>query len=81
MKTIEYIPQNVCSKLFKITYDKGKIIDITIVGGCNGNLKGISILLKNMNINEAIKKLEGIKCGFNKTSCPDQIAKALKKCL
>lgn len=83
MRIIEYSPQGVCSRLIKIEYDENekKIIDIVVLGGCNGNLKGISSLLKNMDINEAIKKLEGIRCGSNITSCPDQIAKALKKCL
>lgn len=83
MRIIEYSPQGVCSRLIKIEYDenKKKIINIVVLGGCNGNLKGISSLLKNMDINEAIKKLEGIRCGSNTTSCPDQIAKALKKCL
>ena len=81
MKTLEYFPQGVCSSLFKITYDNNKIIKIDIIGGCNGNLKGISSLLENMPIIEAINKLEGIKCGMKGTSCPDQISKALKKCL
>ncbi|MBP5301453.1 MAG: TIGR03905 family TSCPD domain-containing protein [Bacilli bacterium] len=81
MKIIRYIPSGVCSQLFEISYENGIIMDIVVHGGCNGNLKGISALLKNVKIEEAIKKLEGIKCGFKNTSCPDQIAQALKKCL
>ena len=83
MKKIEFIPSGVCSRRFEISYDEinKKILNIYVFGGCDGNLKGISSLLKNMKIDEAIQKLEGIKCGFKDTSCPDQIAKALKKCL
>ena len=55
------------------------MVDIEIIGGCNGNLKGIKSLITNMDIDEIIKKLENIKCGFKSTSCPDQIAKALKE--
>ena len=81
MKTIEYHPQDVCSRLYKISVDEGKIVDIEIVGGCQGNLRGIRSLLKGMDVEEAIKRLEGIECHGSrtgKTSCPDQIAKALK---
>ena len=81
MKTIEYHPQDVCSRLYKISVEDNKIVDIEIVGGCMGNLKGLSSLLKGMDVNEAIKKLEGIECRGSrtgKTSCPDQITKALK---
>ena len=58
--------------------ENGKIVDFEVVGGCNGNLKGLSALLKGMDINEVITRLNGIKCGFKNTSCPDQIAQALK---
>lgn len=81
MKTIEYHPQDVCSRLYKISVDEGKIVDIEIVGGCQGNLRGIRSLLKGMDVKEAIKRLEGIECHGSrtgKTSCSDQIAKALK---
>ena len=81
MKTLEYHPQDVCSRLYKISVDEGKIVDIEIVGGCQGNLRGIRSLLKGMDVIEAIKRLEGIECHGSrtgKTSCPDQIAKALK---
>ena len=54
------------------------IKEVSFTGGCNGNLKGISLLVKEMNVDEAIGKLEGIKCGNKSTSCPDQLAKALK---
>lgn len=79
MKTIIYKPENVCSKLFKIFYEDDIIKKIEVTGGCNGNLKAISSLLSGMKIREAIKKIDGIKCGIKNTSCPDQIAQALKK--
>ena len=81
MKVIEYHPSDVCSRLYKISVDEGKIVDIEIVGGCQGNLRGLRSLLKGMEVKDAIKKLEGIECRGSrtgKTSCPDQIAKALK---
>ena len=81
MKTIEFHPQDVCSRLYKISVDNDKIVDIEIVGGCQGNLRGIRSLLIGMDAKEAISKLEGIECRGSrtgKTSCPDQISKALK---
>ena len=82
MKTFQYKPVNVCSLLFEITIDDNNIVtDLKILGGCHGNLQGISSLVKGMNKDEVIAKLEGIKCRGSRTretSCPDQIAKALK---
>ncbi len=85
MKTFEYIPQNVCSRkiIFSVD-DNNKITNLEVVGGCNGNLQGISKLVEGMDVNDAIKRLEGIKCRGSRTgltSCPDQIANALKKAL
>ena len=79
MKIITYEPKNVCSKLFRIYYENDIIKKVEVTGGCNGNLKAISSLLSGMKIKDAIEKIDGIKCGFKNTSCPDQIAKALKK--
>ncbi|HBF68360.1 MAG TPA: TIGR03905 family TSCPD domain-containing protein, partial [Firmicutes bacterium] len=80
MKTFEYIPQNVCSRKIIFTIDdNNKIISLEVVGGCNGNLQGISKLVEGMDVNDAIKRLEGIKCRGSRTgltSCPDQIANA-----
>ena len=59
----------------------GKIYDVVFTGGCNGNLKGIAALVEGMDAREAISKLEGIQCGFRSTSCPDQLAKALREAL
>lgn len=73
----EYIPKGVCSRKFTFNIKDNKIIDFTFVGGCNGNLNGITKLIKGMDIDEVINKLIDTKCGFKDTSCPDQIAKAL----
>ena len=77
LKTIYWSPSSVCVKLFIITLDGNKIIDIKARGGCNGNLKAISALLKGMDVEEAISKLKGITCGYKSTSCADQLAIAL----
>ena len=79
---MEYIykPKGVCSyeMIFDIDTKNNTINDLVVHGGCNGNLKGISSLIKGMKIEDVIKKLDGIKCGARNTSCPDQIAQALK---
>lgn len=75
-----YKPNGVCSLEMIFDIDDNNIIqDLKVIGGCNGNLKGISQLIKNMNIDDIIKKLSGITCGYRNTSCPDQISKALLK--
>ena len=61
--------------------DEKKIKNVKFVGGCNGNLQGISKLTEGMSAEEVIKRCEGIRCGFKDTSCPDQLSKALKKAL
>lgn len=76
---ISYTPAGVCSRMFIIDAEGDVIKNIQIIGGCEGNLKGLAALLANMKIKEAIDKLEGIDCGRKGTSCPDQIAKALRK--
>jgi len=78
MEVLVYHPKGTCSREMKISYEDGKIVDLEVIGGCNGNLKGVTALLKGMNIDEVVAKLDGIKCGFKNTSCPDQIAQALK---
>ncbi len=74
----EYLPKGVCSQKMMFDIEDGVIKELKVIGGCNGNLKGISSLVKGMTVEEAIKRLDGIKCGFKNTSCPDQIAQALK---
>ena len=75
-----YKTSGVCSK--EISYDideKGCIHNVSFLGGCNGNLKGIGSLVEGMKVEDVIARLEGIQCGSKGTSCPDQLAKALKK--
>ena len=76
---ITYRPKGVCSQLMDIEVEDGKIESVKVTGGCSGNLQGISSLLKGMDVDEAIRRMEGIRCGFKETSCPDQIAQALKQ--
>ncbi len=77
MSTYTYRPQGVCSQLIEIETENGIITDVHFIGGCNGNLQGISALVKGMPVEEAKKRLSGISCGFKNTSCPDQLSKAL----
>lgn len=78
MNQFTFRPQGVCSQLIEIE-TKGNIIqDVRFTGGCNGNLQGISALLKGMTVENAIDRLSGIRCGFKDTSCPDQLSRALK---
>ncbi|WP_251316294.1 TIGR03905 family TSCPD domain-containing protein [Flintibacter muris] len=79
--TIQYTPRGTCSRQFQIEVEEGVIQSVQVVGGCDGNLKGLSSLLKGMKVEDAIPRLEGIRCGTKPTSCPDQIAQALKKAL
>ncbi|MDD6279898.1 MAG: TIGR03905 family TSCPD domain-containing protein [Ruminococcus sp.] len=77
----EYTPHGVCSRKIYIEVEDGIVGNIEFVGGCNGNLKGIASLVKGMPVAEVIEKLEGIKCGVKNTSCPAQLALALKESL
>ena len=78
---MEYTRMNkgVCSRSTKVVIEDGIIKDIKVIGGCSGNLQGIARLVEGMDIDTAISKMDGIRCGFKPTSCPDQLAKALKK--
>ena len=80
MKTYTYSPKGVCS--MKITFDvddNGIVSNIKFTGGCNGNTQGVSALANGRNKDELITLLEGIRCGHRATSCPDQLAQALKE--
>ena len=79
MEHIAYKTQSVCSRSIDIDVEDGVIISVKFNGGCAGNTQGVANLLKGMKIEDAIERLEGIRCGFKPTSCPDQLAKALKK--
>ena len=74
-------PRGVCSQLMRVEIDNGIIKDVEVKGGCDGNLQGISRLVVGMDAREAISRMEGIRCGFKATSCPDQLSKALRECL
>ncbi len=78
---MRYKPQGVCSSAIDIEMKDGVIESVKFTGGCNGNLQGISALVEGMNAEEAIKRLNGIRCGFKSTSCPDQLARALEEML
>jgi len=79
----KYKTKGVCSTeiIFDIDEETKVINDLKVINGCNGNLKGISALVKGMKVEDIISKLEGITCGYRNTSCPDQIAMALKEYL
>lgn len=79
MEKISYTPNGVCSRKMDIELDGDVITAVKITGGCAGNTQGVSKLLIGMKIDDAIERLEGIRCGFKPTSCPDQLAQALKK--
>ena len=76
-----YNTKGSCSQKIDFRREDGKIYDVAFTGGCNGNLKGIAALVEGMDAKEAISRLEGIRCGFKSTSCPDQLAQALKEAL
>ena len=78
---MEYIykPKGVCTREMRIKTENGVITDVKMTGGCNGNTTGISQLVRGMKISDVIERLEGIKCGFRDTSCPAELAKALKE--
>ena len=76
-----FYPEGVCSMMIEIELDGDTISDVTFTGGCNGNLSGISKLIRGMKAEEVIEKLEGTRCGFKDTSCPDQLSKALRAAL
>ncbi|MCD3351524.1 TIGR03905 family TSCPD domain-containing protein [Clostridium botulinum D/C] len=74
-----YNPKGVCSKEISFEIENNKLKNISFMGGCDGNLKGISSLVDGMDIDTVIKKLRGINCRGKGTSCPDQLAKALEE--
>ena len=76
-----YTPRGVCSRQIAIEVEDGIIHSVVFTGGCNGNLQGIGALVKGMTVEEAISRLENIRCGMKNTSCPDQLAQALKQAL
>ena len=76
---MQFKTKGTCSTEINFEVEDNKVTSVIFVGGCNGNLKGISSLVEGMSIDDVITKLEGTTCGFKSTSCPDQLAKALKE--
>ena len=74
-----YQTRGTCSRQINFEIKDGKVVSVEFIGGCNGNLKGISSLVKGMDVDEVIARLEGTTCGMKPTSCPDQLATALKE--
>ncbi len=79
--TINYTTKGTCSRQINIEVEDGIIKSCEFIGGCNGNLKGISRLVTGMKVEDVIAKVEGTTCGPKSTSCPDQLAQALKQAL
>ena len=78
-KHIEYKTSGTCARMITLDVEDGVITDCKFSGGCHGNTQGVARLVCGMKAEDAIEKLEGIKCGFKNTSCPDQLARALKE--
>lgn len=78
---MRYLPKGVCSRAIDFELENGIIKECSFIGGCNGNTKGICSLIKGMKATDVIERLEGTDCGGRGTSCPDQLAKALKLAL
>ena len=77
MDKISYVTRGVCARRINIELDDGRIVNVAFEGGCSGNPQGVASLVAGMDIDEAIKRLSGIRCNFKATSCPDQLARAL----
>ena len=74
----QYKTRGSCSQMITFDVEDNKVMNVKFMGGCNGNLKGIGALVEGMDIDDVIARVEGISCGMKSTSCPDQLAKALK---
>lgn len=76
---MKYKTSGVCSSAIDFNVVDNKVTGVRFTGGCSGNTQGVAALVEGMDIDEAIKRMSGIRCGFKSTSCPDQLAKALKQ--
>ena len=79
-KRIEFQTTGTCSRMIVVEVNDGIVESCKFIGGCAGKTQGVAALVCGMKVEDAISRLEGIKCGFKNTSCPDQLAKALKEC-
>lgn len=77
----EYKTKGTCSQQILFDIEDGKVKNVQFIGGCNGNLQGISKLVEGMDVSDVIARIKGIRCGTKPTSCPDQLATALEKAL
>lgn len=75
---MDYKTKGVCSSSIHFEVVDDKVTNVSFMGGCSGNTQGVARLIEGMNIHEAISRLDGLRCGFKQTSCPDQLAQALK---
>ena len=78
MEKLSYTTSGVCSKKIDIEVENGIVTRVDFTGGCSGNTQGVARLVEGMAIEEAVRRLSGIRCGFKATSCPDQLARALQ---
>ena len=76
---MRYKTSGVCSSAIDFDVVDNKVTNVKFIGGCSANTQGVAALIEGMDIDEAIKRIEGIRCGFRPTSCPDQLSKALKQ--
>ena len=74
----EFKTSGTCSQRILFDIEDGKVRNVKFIGGCNGNLKGIAALVEGMDVDTVIERVQGVTCGMKKTSCPDQLAQALK---
>ena len=77
----QYRTKGTCSQLITFELEDGKVHNVAFLGGCNGNLKGIGALVEGMDAEQVIERVQGIRCGMKSTSCPDQLAVALKEAM
>ena len=77
--TYTYTPRGVCARQMVLDVEDGIVKSLQVNGGCHGNLQGISKLVEGMAVEDVISRLDGLRCGFKNTSCPDQLAQALKQ--
>lgn len=79
MNHISYTTKGVCARQIDVAIENDRIVSVQFHGGCSGNTQGVAALSVGMTVDEVIARLEGIRCGFKSTSCPDQLAKALEE--
>ena len=77
--THEYTTRGTCARKILFDVEDGKVHNVQFINGCSGNTQGVSLLADGMPVDEVISRLKGVRCGMKSTSCPDQLAKALKE--